>query len=169
MKFTILATLLLSSTAFAGAGRWKRQEPSATTTAPTTTAPSATTSSSFTICRDARDCLSGERCMFVTHNGLNNGYNGACVAENYSYVPPPQPTPSGPCKSYLDCRDDERCVTGGFDSDGSGPGNCVSSTPGGACTSTTNCLGDQYCDNGKCSDFKDCRSQFCSPPVGEVG
>lgn len=164
MKFTLLAPLLLSSTAFAGAGRWKRQDPS-----PTTAAPSATTSSSFTICRDARDCLSGERCMFVTHNGLNNGYNGACVAENYSYVPPPEPTPFGTCKGYLGCRSDEICVTGGFDDDGSGiNGNCVSSTPGGSCSSTIMCQARQYCDNGKCTDFSDCRSQFCSPPVGEV-
>jgi len=165
MKFAILAPLLLSSTAFARAGRWKRQDPS-----PTTAAPSATTSSSFTICRDARDCLSGERCMFVTHNGLNNGYNGACVAENYSYVPPPQPTTAlGPCVFQSDCRNDEFCSNGIYDANEvAQDGHCTSNQPGGPCSFNYNCQATQYCNTGKCTDYQDCRGQFCSPPVGET-
>lgn len=161
MKFTVLASLLLSATAFAGPNRAKRQA-----TSTTTSAPSATTSSSFTICRDARDCLSGERCMFVTHNGLNNGYNGACVAENYSYVPPPQPTTRfGPCQTYLDCRSDEYCIYGAFDADGKDTdGQCASSTEDGACSVNTNCYPTQYCDNGKCTNYQDCRYESCPPP-----
>jgi hypothetical protein len=79
MKYTLLAPILLSSTAFAGAGQWKRQDPS-----PTTAAPAATTTYEFTICRDERDCLPGERCYFQTLNGAHNGYNGVCKPENYS-------------------------------------------------------------------------------------
>jgi hypothetical protein len=161
MKFTLIAPLLLSSTAFAGAIRVKRQDPS-----PTTAAPSATTSSSFTICRDERDCLSGERCQFVTHNGLNNGYNGACVAENYTYVPPPQPTALGPCVFASDCRDYELCQYKFIDANGVGQdGHCSPTTTDGVCSFDTNCVATQYCDNGKCTNYRDCRYDFC--PGGE--
>jgi hypothetical protein len=171
MKCTLLTPILLSSTAFAGAGRWKRQGSSPTTTTPTTTtvAPSSTTSYEFTICRDARDCLSGERCDFQTLNGAHNGYNGICRPENYSYVPPPQPTPLGPCVGASDRRNDEFCAHGIYDANGNAQdGHCTSNKPDGPCSFNYNCQATQYCNAGKCTDYQDCRGQFCSPPVGET-
>jgi hypothetical protein len=185
MKFTLLAPLLFSSTAFALPGQWKRQESSPTTTAPTTTtvAPPSTTSYEFTICRDARDCLSGERCDFQTLNGAHNGYNGICRPEDYSYVTPsPTPLPPRPtttnnlCASDNECRTDETCLTGNNYGEGGGPGgHCVSMQPDGPCSFNYNCQYKQYCDtgngNGKCTDYKDCRGPelLCIPPVGGRG
>jgi hypothetical protein len=172
MKFTILAPLLLSSTAFAGAGRWKRQDPSPTTTTPTTTtvAPSSTTSFEFTICRDARDCLSGERCDFQTLNGAHNGYNGICRPENYSFVPRPEPTPLGPCVGASDCRNDEFCAHGIYDADGNAQdGHCTSNKPDGPCSFNYNCQASQYCNTGKCTNYQDCRGGLCITSAGDTG
>ena len=174
MKYTLLAPILLSSTAFAGAGQWKRQDPS-----PTTAAPAATTTYEFTICRDERDCLPSERCVFQTLNGAHNGYNGVCKPENYTYVTPsPTPLPPRPttannlCSSDNECRTDETCLTGNDYGEGGGPGgHCVSMQRDGPCSFNYNCYFTQYCDtgNGKCTNYRDCRSEFCPPPVGSRG
>lgn len=165
MKLTLLAPLLLSSTAFAGVGRWRRQE--------------------VTVCRPgtAGDCPTGQMCQYVTRNPERPGYDGACVADtsaSASSTSPPTPAPSVViCRDDADCSTTQRCqfVTRNPDRPGydgacvdRGSGSVSSAGPapsGGACTVNTDCPETQFCDpsassgQSACVNYRDCRALGC--------
>lgn len=155
MKFEILASLPLSSTAFAGPGRWRRQD------APSSAASAAPSpSASFTICRDDSNCGPDQRCQYVTRNPDGSGFSGACVDKDYVYVPPPQPTPLGPCITPYDCRVDERCEYQNPDAGGIGTdGQCVLLNPS-ATTSAASSSPSPVSDDCRISGCPE--DSFCS-------
>lgn len=165
MKLALLAPLLLSSTAFAGVGRWRRQD-------------------AVIVCRPgtAGDCPADQTCQFVTRNPDRPGYDGACraAAPVSSSSSAPAPGPSVViCRDDADCTVSQRCqfVTRNPDRPGydgacveRGSGSSSSAGPqpsGGACTVNTDCPSTQFCDSSaasgasKCVDYRDCRMNGC--------
>lgn len=148
MRFSLICSLSLASTALAGT--WRRQATSTDTATSTTSAQEAcrTFAGQYQFCRTDSECDNTEYCQFVTNNSDGSGCDGVCTSRTSSTstsTPAPTSTPatcptSGDtklCRIDTDCGSGSRCQFVTNNADGSGCDGACEAVSSSSSSSTT--------------------------------